>query len=127
MAPVTDIYDGETLTWLGATPEFLPDERAAGFVPREGFLWTLDETGRAILIDTGSDRPLAAYDPQRWFGPRLSAVADAWRDLLLVRVDAGHDRFQVVDVVSGELGPPIDMAARLLARNSNRHRWSGAL
>ena len=109
MLPVSEIYDGETLAWLGSTREFLPDERASGFVARDGFIWTLDPANRAVLVEAASDRVVATYDPSRWFGPALSVVADAWRDLLLVRVDAGHDRFRVVDVVSGEVGPPLDL------------------
>ncbi|UCF20504.1 MAG: hypothetical protein JSU87_03590 [Gemmatimonadota bacterium] len=107
--PATDIYDGETLHWLGSTTEFLPDERAAGFQHRSGLLWTLDPANRPLLIDVNGDRVVARFDPQRWFGPVRCVVADAWRDLLLIRQDIGHDRFQLVDAVSGEIGPPLDL------------------
>jgi hypothetical protein len=111
-AAATDIYDGGTLTWLGRTPEFEPDERAAGFEHRPPYLWTLDRLDRAVLIDTQRDRVVTVFDPRRRFGPAYTAVADAWRDLVLVRSDVGHDRFQLVDVVSGEVGPPLDLEGR---------------
>ncbi len=107
--PATDIYDGETLNWLGSTTDFLPDERAAGFQHRPGLLWTLDSAERPLLIDVNGDRVIASFDPRRRFGPIRCVVADAWRDLLLVRLDVGHDRFQLIDVVSGEIGPPLDL------------------
>jgi len=107
--PRTDIYDGYTLQWLGRTGEFRPDERAAGFDHRPPYMWTLDPANRTVLVDTNRDRVVHVYDHQRWFGPVHGVVADAWRDLLLVRLEVGHDRYQLVDVVSGEIGPPLDL------------------
>jgi len=108
--PRTDIYDGQTLRWLGRTSEFRPDQRAAGFEHRPPYMWTLDPANRAVLVDTGRDRVARVFDYQRWFGPVYGVIADAWRDLLLVRLEVGHDRYHVVDVVSGEIGPPLDLA-----------------
>lgn len=135
----TDIYDGATLNWLDRTFEFGPDARAAGFQHVEPYLWTLDEAGRPLLIDTNSDRVVRRFDAERWFGPVRSVTEDAWRDLLLMRTDVGHDRFQVVDVVSGEVGPALDLVgyaqaeARLelggrvlvLLEFERRARWRG--
>ncbi len=106
----TDIYDGQTLRWLGRTSEFRPDERAAGFEHRPPYMWTLDPANRPVLVDTGRDRIARVFDYQRWFGPVHGVIADAWRDLLLVRLEVGHDRYHVVDVVSGEIGPALDLA-----------------
>jgi len=114
--PETDIYDGATLNWLGRTAGFRPDERAAGFEHREPYLWTLDLANRPVLVDSNRDQIVRRFDYQRWFGPVLAATADAWRDLLLVRLDVGHDRFQVVDVLSGEIGPPLDLQGYALAQ-----------
>jgi len=108
-APETDIYDGATLTWIDRTLEFGPDPRAAGFEHVEPYLWTLDAASQPLLIDTNADRIERRFDIGRWFGPARAVAEDAWRDLLLIRIDAGHDRFQVVDVVSGEIGPPLDL------------------
>ncbi len=107
--PATDIYDGASLLWLGDTVEFWADERAAGFEHEPPYLWTVAVDGRPVLVHTGSDRVERSFDYQRWLGPVAGSVADAWNDLLLIRLDVGHDRFQVVDVVSGELGPPLDL------------------
>lgn len=108
-APYTDIYDGQTLLWLGRTSEFQPDERAAGFEHRPPYLWTLDSRDRPVLVDTQRDRVVRRFDYRRRFGPVYAAVADAWRDLILVRLELGRDRYQVVDIVSGETGPPLDL------------------
>ncbi len=142
VTPATDIYDGNSLVWLGDTVEFAPDERAAGFEHQPPYLWTLDGAGRPLLLDTDRDRVVRSFDYRRWLGPHYGVVADAWRDLLLVRLDLGHDRYQVVDVVSGEIGPPLDLegirqaqprlalAGRLLVlidmerRPPRRARWS---
>lgn len=107
--PRTEIYDGPTLRWLGRTSAFRPDERAAGFEHQSPYLWTLDPSNRAVLVDTGRDQVARVFELQRWFGPVHGVVSDAWRDLLLVRLDAGHDRYQVVDIISGEVGPPLDL------------------
>jgi hypothetical protein len=107
--PRTEIYDGPTLQWLGRTSAFRPDERAAGFEHQPPYLWTLDPANRAVLVDTGRDQVARVFELQRWFGPVHGVASDAWRDLLLVRLDAGHDRYQVVDIVSGEIGPPLDL------------------
>lgn len=109
MAPETDIYDGATLTWVDRTFEFGPDTRALGFEHIEPFLWTLDRSGRPLLVDSNADRVLRSFDLQRWLGQVRGATEDAWRDLLLVRTDPGHDRFQVIDIVSGEIGPPLEL------------------
>jgi hypothetical protein len=107
--PGTDIYDGASLYWLGQTSAFRPDERAAGFEHQPPFMWTLDLANRPVLIDTQRDRIVRVFDYQRIFGPTYGAVSDGWRDLLLVRLEVGHDRYRVVDTVSGELGPPLDL------------------
>ncbi len=107
--PRTEIYDGLTLKFIGRTSAFRPDERAAGFEHRPPYLWTLDPANRAVLVDTGRDQVARVFELQRWFGPVHGVVSDAWRDLLLVRLDAGYDRYQVVDVISGEIGPPLDL------------------
>lgn len=105
----TQVYDGETLRWLEWTAEFEPNERAAGFEAREPFLWTLDPFGNPVLVDAQRDRVEARFDHRRWLGDIHAAVADAWRDVLLYRIDAGHDRYQLIDVRSGEIGPPLDL------------------
>ena len=107
--PRTEIYDGPTLRWVGRTNAFRPDERAAGFEHHPPYLWTLDPSNLAVLVDTGRDQVARIFELQRWFGPVHGVVSDAWRDLLLVRLDAGHDRYQVLDVISGEIGPPLDL------------------
>ncbi len=107
--PGTDIYDGSSLNWLGQTSAFRPDERAAGFEHRAPFLWTLDLNNRPVLIDTHRDRIIRDFDHQRLFGPVYGVVSDAWRDLLLVRLEVGHDRYHVVDTGSGEIGPALDL------------------
>lgn len=107
--PRTEIYDGLTLDWVGQTMEFRPDERATGFEHRPPYLWTLDLEDRPLMVDTHRDRVINVFDLQRWFGPVHGVVADAWHDLLLVRLEVGHDRYQVVDVVSGEIGPALDI------------------
>ncbi len=107
--PRTEIYDGQTLQWLGRTSAFRPDERAAGFEQKPPYLWTLDPANRAVLVDTGRDQVAQVFEVQRWFGPVNGVVSDAWRDLILVRLDVGHDRYHVVDVTSGEIGPPLDL------------------
>lgn len=109
MIPGTDIYDGSSLNWLGQTSAFRPDERAVGFQHQAPFLWTLDLNNRPILIDTHRDRVVRRFDHARLFGPIYGVVSDAWRDLLLVRLEVGHDRYHVVDTVSGEIGPPLDL------------------
>jgi hypothetical protein len=108
-AAETDIYDGATLDWLGRTFEFAPDARALGFQQVEPYLWTLDRSGRPILVDSNADRVVRSFDLQRWLGPVRGVTEDAWRDLLLVRTDVGHDRFQVIDITSGEIGPPLEL------------------
>ncbi len=105
----TNIYDGETLRWLGRTGQFLPDERAAGFVARSPYAWTVDPGGRPVLVDTQRDMVAATFDYQRWFDQVQAVVSDAWGDVLLYRIDVGHDRYQLVDVRSGEIGPPLDL------------------
>lgn len=105
----THIYDGVTLRWLGRTVEFQPDERAIGFENRPPYLWTLDRASRPVLVNLNRDRIEQVFDYTRVVGPVRGAVADAWRDLLLLRLDAGHDRFRLLDVVSGELGPALDL------------------
>ena len=107
--PRTDIYDGPSLQWLGRTSAFRPDERAAGFEHRPPYLWTLDPLDRAVLVDTGTDQIVFVFELERYFGPVRGVVADIWRDLVLVRLDVGHDRYQLVDIVSGEIGPPLDL------------------
>jgi hypothetical protein len=107
--PRTDIYDGPSLQWLGRTSAFRPDERAAGFEHQAPYLWTLDPMNRAVLVDTGSDQIVHVFEVQRYFGPTRGVVADIWRDLVLVRLDVGHDRYQLVDIGSGEIGPPLDL------------------
>jgi hypothetical protein len=107
--PGTDIYDGASLHWLGQTSAFRPDERAVGFQNQEPFLWTLDLGNRPVLVDTQRDRVVRVFDYERLFGPTYGVVSDAWRDLLLVRAEVGHDRYRVVDTVSGELGPALDL------------------
>ncbi|HSG82488.1 MAG TPA: hypothetical protein VLC48_09565 [Gemmatimonadota bacterium] len=107
--PETHIYDAESLAWLGRTLQFFPDERAAGFEARDPYLWTVDAAGRPVLIDTQRDVVETSFDHQRWFGPVPAVVSDAWRDVLLYRIDVGHDRYQLVDVRSGEIGPPLDL------------------
>jgi hypothetical protein len=105
----THIYDSESLRSLGRTNQFLPDERAAGFVGRDWYAWTLDPIGRPLLLDTQRDQVAAAFDHRRWFDQVNAVVADAWGDVLLYRIDVGHDRYQLVDVRSGEIGPPLDL------------------
>jgi len=105
----TDIYDGTSLYWLGQTSAFRPDERAVGFEHQDPYMWTLDPRDRPVLIDTQRDRIVRVFDYQRLFGPTYGAVSDAWRDLLLVRLEVGHDRYRVVDTVSGEIGPALDL------------------
>ncbi len=107
--PGTDIYDGNSLNWLGQTSEFRPDERAIGFDHQAPFLWSLDLANRPVLIDTHRDRVVRVFDYQRLFGPTYGVVSDAWQDLLLVRLEVGHDRYHVVDTVSGEIGPALDL------------------
>lgn len=111
----TDIYSGESLDWLGSTREFRADERAAGFEHLHPYMWTLDAVGRPVLVDTHRDMVVNTFDLQRWFGPIVGVTADAWRDLLLFRLDVGNDRFQIVDVVSGEIGPALDLEEYRLA------------
>ncbi len=106
----TDIYDGETLAWIDRTVEFLPDDRAAGFEHRTPFLWTLDGANQPVLVNTHADRVINVFQLTRALGPVRGVTVDAWRDLLLVRLDTGAgDRFQLVDMVSGEVGPPLDV------------------
>ena len=107
--PETYIYDGFSLALLGRTSQFLPDERAAGFEARDPYLWTLDFSNRPVLVDAQRDRVETAFDYQRWFGQVRAVVSDAWRDVLLYRLDVGRDRYQLVDVRSGEVGPPLDL------------------
>jgi hypothetical protein len=107
--PETHIYDAESLAWLGRTIQFFPDERTAGFVARDPYLWTVDAAGRPVLIDAQRDVVETSFDYQRWFGTVPAVVSDAWRDVLLYRIDVGHDRYQLVDVRSGEIGPPLDL------------------
>ena len=101
----TDVYDGETLTWLGTTLDFRPDERALGFEHHSPYAWTIGPGDRLALIDTRSDRLVRYLDTERWLGGLQGVVADTWGDLILFRIAAGGDRYQVVDVVSGEAGP----------------------
>jgi hypothetical protein len=111
----TDIYDGQSLRWIGSTRDFRPDERAAGFEHRAPYMWTLDTANRPVLVDTSRDAVVRVFDYQRVFGPVLGVVGDIWRDLILVRLDAGHDRYHVVDALSGEVGPPLDLDGYRLA------------
>lgn len=106
--PETDIYDGNFLSWLGSTRDFPVADRAARFESRAPYLWTFDYDGSLLQIDTGRDRVVRAFDP-RTLGNGAAEVPDAWRDFALVRLDAGHDRYRVVDVGSGEVGPPLDL------------------
>ncbi|NIR44581.1 MAG: hypothetical protein GWN99_09830, partial [Gemmatimonadetes bacterium] len=62
-----------------------------------------------VLIDAQRDRVEAVFDHQRWLGQVRAVVVDAWRDVLLYRIDVGHDRYQLIDVRSGEIGPPLDL------------------
>ncbi len=107
--PPTNIYDGINLRWLSRTYDFRADERAIGFESPSPYLWTLNLASQPVLVDAQRDLVVNVFDYQRWFGPVPGVIADVWRDVLLVRLDAGHDRFQLVDVVSGEIGPPYDL------------------
>jgi hypothetical protein len=109
MIPRTDIYDGATLRWLGHVSEFRPDERALGFEHQAPFMWTLDLANRPVLVDTHRDRALRSFDLEHAFGPVHGVIADAWGDLLLARLEVGHDRYHIVDTVSGEIGPALDL------------------
>ncbi len=108
--PETDIYDGVTLRWLGRTSEFRPDTRAVGFEHRAPWIWTFDDANHLVLVDSHSDRIVHTFSREGWFGPGRGEITDAWRDLILVRLDAGHDRYHVVDAISGEIGPGLDLA-----------------
>lgn len=105
----TDVYDGETLTWLGTTLDFRPDARALGFEHRSPYFWTIGPGERLALIDTRTDRLVRHLDTERWLGGQQGVVADAWGDLILFRIAVGGDRYQVVDIVSGEAGLPLDL------------------
>jgi hypothetical protein len=109
MIPRTDIYDGATLRWLGHVSEFRPDERAVGFEHQAPFMWTLDLANRPVLVDTHRDRAVRSFDLERTFGPVHGVIADAWGDLLLARLEVGHDRYHIVDTLSGEIGPALDL------------------
>jgi hypothetical protein len=109
MMPRTDIYDGATLRWLGHVSEFRPDERALGFEHQAPFMWTLDLANRPVLVDTHRDRAIRTFDLERAFGPVHAVIADGWGDLLLARLEVGHDRYHIVDTVSGEIGPALNL------------------
>ncbi len=109
--PQTDIYDSETLAWLGSTISFRPDERAWGFEHKSPYLWTIGPGNRVVLVDTQMDAVVGTIVPERWFGPTSAVVADAWHDLVLFRLAAGSDRYQLVDVESGEMGAAVDVSS----------------
>lgn len=103
LEPHTDIYDGALLSWIGRTAEFQADLRALEFEHRPPYLWTFDYRDRLVLVDTDRDRVVRTVDPRAPLGSVQGEVVDAWRDLLLVRESI--DRYRVVDVGSGEVGP----------------------
>lgn len=105
----TDIYDSESLNWLGSTLNFRPDERAWGFEHAAPYMWTLGAADELQLVDTQTDGIAVVVDPQHWLGPVQAVAADAWRDLVLFRVAASGDRYLVVDIGSGEVGPSLDL------------------
>ncbi len=114
---VTDIYAGGSLSWLGSTNEFLPDQRVtARLEHRAPYMWTTGAGRSLLLVDTGRDQVVARFDVQRRLGPVYAAAVDAWRDLVLVQTDVGVSRYQVIDVVSEEMGPALDLDDHHYAR-----------
>lgn len=108
--PPTDIYDGALLRWLDRTVEFRADLRALEYEHRRPWLWTFDPQDRLVLVDTRTDRIVRRIDPALQIGDERAVVVDAWRDLLLVRQAGTPARFRVLDSVSGEIGPPLEVA-----------------
>ena len=109
--PETEIYNGVTLTWLGTVVDFSPDPRVWGFEHRSPFLWAMGRGEDVVLVDAARDAVVRSIEPARWMPDGSAAVADAWRDLVLLRIGTGA-RYQVVDIVSGEIGPPLQLPYR---------------
>ena len=107
----TEIYNSITLSWLGTTVAFGPDPRIWGFEHRPPFLWAMNLRDELVLVDAARDDVVRTIEPAGWVSDGRAAVADAWRDLLLLRIGSG-DRFQLVDIVSGEKGPRVQLPYR---------------